>query len=235
MLEKIKKADIEKYVDSGQYFEDVRDWYIFKYVQPYATRAGLLICVLVMSLGVITMINLFEKESILRNFPFPIQAYDQVNYFPFIKPISITKEAIDVSIARYMSERYVKLREEYIPAKQVSDELEILNNQIRASSSKRVFSDYVLYMSPDSNPTSPVVKYKNQVKRKISVKGVQLIGGDRPDAAIVMFEAEEIFVDKREVSRWKAELSFNMSDSERVHDKKSDLFFKVTKYVTYKL
>jgi type IV secretion system protein VirB8 len=236
MLDQVNK-NIQRFVDSGKYFEDAKQWYASKYLFVYSLRTYVIIFFVVIAFATKIMYDLFEQESSLKLYPFPIYAYDTVNYFPKIKPISTVKEPINVSVARYLSGQYVVFREGYTYNDFQGENRIILNNKIRSLSSRKIYREFLDYVDPSLNPDSPQIKYKNKITRTINVLNVELFGKyELPEGAKVTYETVERERTESTSTKWVANIKFTMLDLEKKdEDGNSTLSYTVTNYKSNKL
>ncbi len=236
MLDQVNK-NIQRYVDSAGYFTDVREWYAYKYLLPFTLRSYMMLILIAVSIASYIMYQLVKQDAELKQMPFPMYAYDTVNYFPHIQPLTDIKEPINISIARYMVGQYVKLRESYSYSDFQGENMTNALARIKTLSSLKIYRDYADYVDPETNPDSPLIRYKDKTRRTITVKTVELFGlYDLPERAKVVFESKEKSKTAEEVTTWEAEINFKMLDLEKKDkDGKSNLSFTVISYTTYKL
>jgi type IV secretion system protein VirB8 len=106
--------------------------------------------------------------------------------------------------------------------------------KIRALSSRKIFSSYVDYIDTSRNPDSPIILYKNNVKRIIEVEKIVFPKvSNSPEHVKVYYKAIEKSDTNEKTSRWVADMSFSMTDVNNVLDDKANIQFTVTKYNTY--
>ncbi len=237
MLDQVNK-NIQRYVETGDYFVDVKEWYASKYVFPYTIRSYMLVFFICLFCNWYFLDDVSNKVSEIKRMPFPMYAYDSVNYVPVIKSLSEIKEPINISIARYMAGKYVKFRESYSYDDFDGDNRKIVDQRVQTLSSRRIFREFLDYVNPDENPDSPIVRYKNKTKLFVEVKNVELFGQyDLPEQAIVTYDLIEKSNDSESRSTRKAEMIFTMLDLEKKDDITGmpKLSFTVTSYATNKL
>lgn len=229
--------NIQRYVDSGQYFEDAKTWYAGKFLMPYTERAVVLFLGLWVVAGTYLLMKTTVKDFEIKEYPFPIYALDQVKYFPYIKAISEIKEPINISVARYLASDYVKLREGYWSFDYLDENKDFLEKRIAALSSRRMYREYLNFIDPRLNPDSPLIKYKNQVQRNIAIKLVELSGAPGfPERAVITYTATERSAAGEVTTTHMAEMNFTLLDLEK--EKKfgsNQIGFTVTSYQTYQL
>lgn len=230
-------AKARELLKEGKYFDIAFEWYAGKYLYPMTARSAALVLLLGIIYSVWSLIDLNFKEFQQKVYPFPIFAVDQTLYSPSIKPLAPKREPMDVSVSRYLAQKYLEYREGYRP-QDFSDEFnrKTLTDKIRAISSRKVFKEYENFINPDSNPTSPIIIYRNQTQRLISVARIEMKGeSNRPDYAVIYYTATERSPTGESRSDWVAEIDFMMTDISRVSSKEIPFDFKVTKYSTRRL
>lgn len=231
----LKESDhiIARYIESGQYYKDGHEWYASKYLSLYPVRAFTLVIIVALTLAVLGMIYTYKLNVVSKKFPFPIFAYDETKYFPFIKPLAKEKEPISTSVSRYLLKKYVEFRENYNYKDQLGEQKDILTKKIQALSSRKVFRYYMDYVDPESNPLSPLVLYKNKTTREINVHDV--VFGSNNEAEVYYTATIKNQKGDTIVTEWKATMSYRLSDISKVMEKKNNLSFLVTDYKTIKL
>jgi len=237
MIDQVNK-NIQRYVDIGDYFTDARQWYAYKYLLPYTLRTLAFIFFAIAALAAYIMFNLYQQESEVKIQPFPMFAYDSVNYYPRAKPISNVKEPINISVARYLSSEYIKFRESY-NFKNLENETSktVLRNKIKSLSSRKVYNEYLDYIDPVKNPNSPIIIYKDTKEIEVQIDSVELMGQwDFPETAKITFSKIENDGDNKVVTKWNADISFTMLDLDKKNENgSSNLSFTITYYKTYML
>lgn len=231
----LKESDhiIAKYIENGQYYKDAHEWYASKYLSIYPMRAFTLLIILALTMAICGMTYIYRLNVVSKKFPFPIYAYDETKYFPFIKPLAKEKEPISISVSRYLLKKYVEFRENYNYRDQIGEQKEILIKKIQALSSRKVFRHYIDYADPESNPMSPLVLYKNKATRKIEITNVVFVGYNQAE---VYYTATVENQRGTSVStNWKAIMYYRLSDISKVIQKAHNLSFLVTDYETIKL
>lgn len=221
----------------GTYFDTAFEWYAGKYLYPMSARSAALIIIAGILYSFWTLLDLNFKEFQQKFFPFPIYAVDQTLYAPSIKPLAIKKEPMDVSVSRYLAQKYVEYREGY-RSQDFSDEFnrQTLTDKIKAISSRKMFKQYEDFINPDVNPNSPLIIYKNQTQRIITITKTEMKGEvNRPDFAVIYYTATERNSSGESQSNWVAEVDFMMTDIAKVSSKQIPFDFKVTQYTTKKL
>ncbi|MDJ1407181.1 MAG: type IV secretion system protein [Candidatus Midichloria sp.] len=129
-----------------------------------------------------------------------------------IKSLAQGDESIDISVVRYLIAYYVINREEYRYNGLNQDTIQEKLSSIRSTSSRRVYTNYLNYMDPQKNPDSPILKYKLQIERTISIESIKFPEGvNRPNTACVIFKAIEKNSTKESASYWLAEINFSLN------------------------
>lgn len=228
-------TELHQQIESGEYFEKARNWYADKYLGVNTQVIASSIFLLIISTGAYFVVDSMMDKYFAVKYPVPIYVDDQVDFQSRIKSLAQGYESIDISVVRYLIAYYVINREEYrynglnqdiIPEKLLS---------IRSTSSRRVYTNYLNYMDPQKNPDSPILKYKLQTERTISIESIKFPEGvNRPNTAHVIFKAIEKNSTKESASYWLAEINFSLNSITNVLDYKSNLNFIVTAYKTMK-
>jgi type IV secretion system protein VirB8 len=128
-------------------------------------------------------------------------------------------------VAKYLAANYVKMRESYS-----YNGLEVQVNKIRNSSTKFVYKQFYNNISLD-NPDSPVLLYQRTSSRSVDIKSVNF----STDANNIMVRFDATVSDHKNknvstTTRWIANVSFSMSDINRVIKENTEFNFIVTDY-----
>lgn len=233
------RSKIAEMVKSGEYFKQSFEFYSVKYLYQLTIRTQFLILFALLGFATFTSFETFRQDYKTSSLAFAIYAVDQVKYFPILKPLAFKKEPIETSVARYMLERYVKLREYYNPADFTEGNSEAYQNRIYALSSRQMIENYQDLINPEVNSNSPILKYKNRFIREVTIKSINLKEEQgSADQAEIIYEvalfnkATKQFEPKEE---YKAEIKYIINNIDRVYNKQEKLYFAVTDYNTYKL
>ena len=227
-----RQAMVAEQIEGGQYFVQAKKWYDMIYLYPYTQAFYTLMMLLLLLSSVIVAIGILNMQYTSKKIPFAVYADDQVSFISYIRPLAVSYENTNISIARYLAEYYVKLRETYSPGLLDEGAWQNFFERVQATSSRRVFSEFVRYMDTQSNPMSPVLLYRTNVERMISVTYSVFPEGhyNKPDHVTVYFKATERGREFDETQAWKAELTFDMSDMYTNADEQSSMYFTVIKY-----
>lgn len=221
---------ISQSVKSGEYFKEAREWYIQSYVQVHTQRLFVILAA-VLALGFSAMIfGVTMGGYFTEKYPFPMYFDGQLDSFMQVTPLSRGVESVNTSVARYLLSKYVQDREGYDPVSLNSGEWEKKIQRVKAVSSRSVFSDYSTAVDP-SNEDSPIIRYKLQTTRAISVDKVVLqehLGV--PISALIYYHATEIGSDSQPSTKWVADVRFSMTNIVHKLKQKIKLQFTVTKY-----
>ncbi|MDZ5762208.1 Type IV secretion system protein VirB8 [Candidatus Cyrtobacter comes] len=213
------------------YFLKARDWYVSKYQSAGVQLIYSIVMCIIVASCVIAALEEITIDSTHYKMPIAVYTNDQINYYTNIKSISNKGEDINISVARYLIQKYVINREEYkygfLSASERGDKI----MTIRRNSSRRVFDQYINYLNPTTNIDSPILKYGYNVERVIENINVSFAYGvKRPDYAVVQFNIREISSTSEQVETWKAIVKFSMSDIMNIIDNNTALNFVVTGY-----
>ena len=209
-----ERQEIGRKVRDGSYFSDALGWYNEKYLYLVTERSMMFMFAVAAVFALIPISSLFIKTSdpIIR-VPFPIYVADSTEHYSVIRPLEAVDESPQMAIAKYLIQDYVKSREEYIYKNINADSLRNLLKKIKFSSSKQVLNEYVGYIS-ESNPYSPLVRYKYYTNRYIDIQSISFLGGDQMSGkAKVIFEAKEVANDGiANTNKWEVILNFRLPD-----------------------
>lgn len=219
---------VAKNVKSGQYFEDARQWYTYKYVGPVTERSTLLVMLVVMGLALcVVSYTFYALYPIKEKIPLIIKSHDAISSDPFIRPLGEDLMYPQKSLAEYLIRDYIENRESYNFEKREKYLLRIKN-----ASSKQVFKQYTTEISI-TNPQSPVLVYQNGLRRYVEIVSIHFPGGyDMIDRAVVKFKAtvEDKKTKQKTTTLYKATMRFSLSDLVYVSKTKSPFEFIVTNY-----
>lgn len=233
------RAKISEMVKSGRYFTEFFEFYSVKYLYQLTIRSQFLILFALLGFAAFTSFETFKQDYKTSSLAFAIYAVDEVKYFPILKPLATKKESIEVSVARYMIDRYVKLRERYDPMDYTEDSATAYQNRIYALSSRQMIDQYQAFINPETNPDSPILKYKNRIIRNVTIKSINLLPENGvTDSAEVIFDVMYYNKTTKEFSpkeEYQAMVKYIINNIDRVYSKEEKLYFAVTDYNTYKL
>jgi type IV secretory pathway component VirB8 len=224
-------------VQTGEYFKEARNWYAVKYISIKSQGLAWAIFCGISVASAFILLKTLSLNYTPQQYPFAVYFHDSVRYFPQILPISQPNDAsTNISIARYMLGYYVKIREEYNPLKISQKDWDNKKARVEKLSSKRILSGYQDSIDPTINPDSPIILYKDNTERVITVDRIVFTGGELvPYEAEVYYTATETSRESRTSSRWISRLKFSMGDVEHTSSDSRDLQFIVTSYETTQL
>ncbi|WP_339041285.1 VirB8/TrbF family protein [Candidatus Lariskella endosymbiont of Hedychridium roseum] len=226
------ELNIDDEIETGRYFKAALDWHTSRYLSYYTQCIYMFIVTLLALVAAIVAIHLTRARYSIEQYPLVSYTDDQVNYVTRIHSISHLGDSIDKSVARYMITAYIQSRESY-KYEEYSNK-ESWDQKIaflQSNSSKKVLSEFLNYMDTRQNPDSPVLKYKTQTRKDVSVKDVKFFEYyNRPFRATADFLITELSYNSTVVSKCTAELIFSLTDIEKVIDKSVALKFMVTSY-----
>ena len=175
---------IKESVLNGKYFQDGREWYIFKYITPICDRAMLIICLALVSV-ILYMVQLMGSSM------YPIKVSQAI----FIPPqdlslyqVSIANirpkrgeanfdpeiQTFDESILKYLISGYVKNRESFDFRNSLVEDVNKKFNQIKSNSTFREYKNFQLIMSKN-NKNSPIHNFGKNIKKEISINSIKFI------------------------------------------------------------
>lgn len=223
-------------IQNGEFYKDAKEWYLSRFVQPLSLRAQVMLLSILILMATAISVYTIQRSFVSTAIPFAIWAKDQVTLYPRLQKLASRTEPLEISVARYFVSKYVELRESYNYLDFLDENKEAYLVKLQALSSRRSFKEYMEFMNPDDNPESPIVLYKNQIRRSIDIKSVSFnkVEGYL-DSATIIFQATEKSKDSVHESTYRAEVRFSISNIEKVASKKERLMFFVTSYQIYKL
>lgn len=230
------QKQVKESVRKGEYFQDAREWYAAKYLQPISMRAQFIVLTVLIIIATAISVYTMQRSFVSMAMPFSIYAKDQVELYPLLKKLARRTEPLEISVARYFVSKYVELRESYNYVDFMEENKDTLMIKVQALSSRRIFKEYTTSLDPEENINSPIILYKNQVRRSVEVTGVEFKKVDGAlDSAVVNFTAIEQSKDSSTQKRYKADIHFMISDIANVSEGKEKLSFLVTSYKIYQL
>ncbi|CAL7960842.1 putative type IV secretion system protein [Alphaproteobacteria bacterium] len=227
--------NIAQKVESGEYFEEAKQWYAFTYLHPHTQAFYTCILAIAFVISAYIVHSVASTQYLALKLPFPIYVDDVVNYVSRIKPLFDGHERINASVARYFLDKYVTLRENYGGALLNPDNAQKLLSQVKNLSSRRVFSEFYKYLDIQINPHSPILKYRSSVSRMIRITSIEFPNTvDKPSTAKVKFTAYEKDGDSVQGEDWVAQIYFDMPDIYNVYKKRTELHFVVMTYQVHR-
>lgn len=200
--------DIAAMIKSGDYFKDVTSWYDVKYHNPMVER-----CFFVVITALASVVIFFSLSATLALFPLspvdPIVTLisDLAQKQSSIKPIGYTQTDANRMMVRFLSQKYVENREEY-----VSSRIEPSARWMQQWSSADEYRRYRAVLNP-ANPNSPISQYERHTSRSIKVNKISVVqvpyeggSGIVKYNVTTLFDAEVSNVKGSQVSNWKAEM-----------------------------
>lgn len=174
----------------GKYFNDAIEWYCYKYLFCITERAWLILTVTFTSLCLCTvLLNLYLLFPLKKDFIFVKYTERNSDEFTVLKKLSLSnKEKEQVSLSRYLVRKYVEIYESYD-----YDNLEYQMNFIENNSTRKIYLNFKNSMNSTSI-TSPILKYKLDIKRVITVESIDLSFDPLTysSSAVVTFKAQEV-------------------------------------------
>ncbi len=227
---------VRQRLSDGEYYNDAFHHYTAKYLYLTNVRAHFTIFALIMIIAVFVSFWTFRLDYAKDPMPFVIYAQDQVLYYPILKPLASKKEPIDTSAARYLVDRYIRLRENYDPQSYSEENKELLMQKIKALSSIELYYEYENFLNPESNNNSPILLYKNKFTRDINITKTSWFS-DTMDGTGAEIEYDAIVTNKltgeTSASSKKLKIKYLLSDLSQNLDKSAKFYFAVTDYITY--
>lgn len=209
------REEIAAKIRDGSYFKDARDWYSGKYLYPVTERAMMFLFAAAALFALLPILTLVKSTAQSNTaVPVPIMVDDAVEHTAIISKLATNDESAQEAVAKYLITDYLKSREEYsYSVMSDSDKRRKLLKKIKSSSAKSVLNEYVNYTS-DSNPYSPIARYKDHTSRAVKIKSFSFLDNDRTSGkAKIIFEAIEIpNSGNTRTSLWEAIINFRLPD-----------------------
>ncbi len=226
--------EITAQIKTGEYFKDALDWYTIKFIQPVTHRSFFILVTIV---SVITSISsLMILNSILpvvQVLPIVMPNKAMADYRFELRQIGQKEENPNVSVIKYLSGKYIQIREDYS-----FSQLPIDLEYIKKFSTEQEYERYVAFMKPD-RVDSMILKYRNHTKRVIEIKEVVVLPRTADSRLppnqhriAAYFLAKEKGPTANPDALWKASLDVRFSDVVFYKDtqKFAPMDFVVTRY-----
>lgn len=217
-------VNLREYIESGEYFNDAKKWYDFKYIYPFSQRSFVAILSIIMcALFIGVLININGLLPIVIKVKYSINSVNSENKTAeIIRANQIQNKPLE-SIVDIMVKNYVQQRERY--------NYDLLKKQftyIKNNSTRIVFRRFYNFMNID-NPASPVMQYQKDVNRKIKILSAHYIGSNK---AVVTFhsEARGSTGNALEDIVWQATISYEIDKIDPYLPSGSRFNFTVTDY-----
>lgn len=177
-------------IKKGKYFDDAIEWYCYKYLFCITERAWLILITTFTALCLcIVLLNLYLLFPLKKDFIFVKYTDRNSDEFTILKKLSLSgKEEGQASLSRYLIGKYVEVYESYDYGN-----LEYQTNFIENNSIRKIYLGFKSNMNSTSM-TSPILKYKLDTKRVITVQSVKLSFDPLTysSTAVVNFKAQEV-------------------------------------------
>lgn len=213
---------LQKHIQSGEYFEDARNWYNIKYLYPLTERSFFILSVIIILMFSFSIsITLYSAFPIIKRINYTISskinnAYTRVIHANYLHdPLT--------SVIDIMLRNYIVHRERYN-----YDRLESQLNFMLNNSSRLVYRKFTNLMDID-NPLSPIVRYQDYIRRYISINSVKYLNNDQAE---ITFEskAEDNNGKLVEHMLWKSIINFEIDNINTNLAPNSRFYFTVTNY-----
>ncbi len=227
------KEDIATKIRDGSYFQDAREWYFKHYLYPVNEMTSMIIVASVFAfLCFISVINIKSLISENPKVPFIIKVPNSTDYFSVIKPLAENSQNTQEAIASYLITDYLKTREEYFQEEWNTQKIKYRLKKVKGSSARDILEEYKNYMS-ETNPYSPLVRYRDTTERTIEIKSINFLSSDTSSGkAKVVFEAntKDKATKEENKSLWEATVHFRLPDIETIAKTGAPLRFLVKYY-----
>lgn len=214
----------KEYIESGEYFEDARKWYNFKYLNPLSHRSLLFFTFLIAIAILFSIaINIYSLLPLVKKVRYLISSENIFQASANITHISGVDTDPTVAIAKIMASDYVIKRESYD-----YDNLKPQFIFVQNSSTRLVFRKFYNFMNID-NALSPIMRYQKYIRKSAQIVSIEYIGSGEVS---VVFESQaksasgEIF----ENMIWNAKINFEIDNVDSNLPAGSRFKFTVTDY-----
>lgn len=218
--------EVANQIESGDYFDNARKWYLAKYAS-LVIDISYYILLLFISVAIITysylvIVSFYPLEKIV---PVVVKVSDTSQFYSQIKRLdkrlNNPNEEPDNLINVYLLSQYIRARESY----GYENNYEVLerNKQFVQSFSAPQISRNFAAALTIRNPNSPILRYRNHTVRNIDVDvnqmSIQQIDSVRKRMtedkqrllsyrAKATFTSEEVGEDGRKTARWQAVIDY---------------------------
>lgn len=224
-MSKIPQFTIEEYhqiaqsIENGNFFEESKKWYRALYLSILTDRCFYIVVTIIATLaalfaifGFLKLLPISPAEPLL----FPMK--NTIRDTPMMSRLrEDIYEPVNLSLARYHANAFVKKREDY-SFERVQSRFRFL----KGYSDKATMQAYSKYINPAS-PRSPINKYQKNVTRDVIITNTvirkadgttsELIDWDKTTEdqyiADVYYTAREFYPEKAQYSDWRATVEFN--------------------------
>ena len=168
---------IKETVTDGSYFEDAKDWYIFRYVYPICERTILFfIAIFASFIAYILIVTIIESLPMKQDVAIMIRPKDQSRYLPVIKSLkdSIELRNIDEAVTKYLLVNYIQKREGFDFRQNNLEDLNDQLNYIKNNSSIQEYKKFQRFLSK-SNKNSPINYFGKDFQRIVDIESVSFV------------------------------------------------------------
>lgn len=262
-MEKFNKEnyrEIAEAVESGEYFNDARNWYMRKYIYGFIERTYIIVIIFCL-IFLMYMVNVYKQaiQPIKKSLPIQVNISDSADFNTRITYLGNAEKNFDVNTVyiKYLSERFTEAIESYDYRRDFK-KLKTNKNIIETLANSEILGYYLDKISI-RNDDSLIMKYKRDFYRIITIDKAKTeispyaqeeeitsieIKKDEEEKEIkdylvtVNFEAAEIDKNgQKYTSNWQAKiiLSFQTIKYNLTEKDFSPLNFKVRSYESKKL
>lgn len=243
LRQKLDTDAIRGQLQDGSYFRRARQWFDVIYHRPIAERSYFIVITIlaVVTIFFSTLVYL-SMQPLVRTVPYTLYSTDIVEELPVIKPLKQSAyEDLNLSIARFLLEDYVTLREGY---RYDVSLLEYNFNRVRGTTSEGEFLNYQAQINPE-NASSPFNKYGRNGTREIFISTSVIDFDIYPQMAQVYFATKTQANNRRDENSWIANITFRLpelrvnqktnavmqwNEAEQRFETAEEIVFKVDRY-----
>lgn len=240
--------EISDRVKSGEYFQDARDWYQNKYLNPVIERAYfILLSFLSLMLIMIAFATLISFLPLKMYKPLLVTVPDQTAQFVEFQSLGDRRnveEDPNPVVQKYLIAKFIDAYESY-DFRYDFQRLKRNERLVTSLATEEVIAEYKSYTST-TNPNAPLLRLRSKgilnvilPKNGISIERVATIGDDGKNSvahymATVDFSVQEINMTGAQETKWHAKIDFTYKEIH--YDRKLKDFppmeFKVVSYAS---
>jgi len=254
--------ELSQKIETGEYFEEAREWYIKKYLQYFIERTYLIILLsALLVIGVISINYYFDILPIKKSLPVKVTISNTADFSTRITYLGSKTKDFDINeiLIKYFSKRFVDAIESY-DYRNDFQKLKINKNIIQTLGSDEILAYYLDKISI-RNRDSILLKYRKNTMREIKVAdAIDIAKASESKSTVtdnfaeikktdddnktkkyqitVNFDANEIDKDGTQTkTKWQSKIILSFQTIVYTFDKKefSPLNFKVLSYESKKV
>ncbi len=245
--------ELAEKVESGEYFQEAREWYLGKYIYRFVERTYMLMLMFGLILLMLFCYTYYKAiQPIKKSLPVQVEISSAADFSTRITYLGSQNRDFDVNLVyiRYLSGRFIEAIESYDHKKDFK-RLRINRNMIETLASPEILGYYTDKISI-RNPDSLIMRYRRNTERQIEVDTKKLdiaplneeVGfrdnfGKQPESSIKKYQVTANFTateiertGTRKTSEWQSKIILSFQTIEYNFEKGdfTPLNFKVLSY-----